>query len=133
MQANVTSMRIDKWLWHIRAYRTRSKSSSACRAGKVRLNGQVVKPAALVKPGDAVELQYPRFKRSIEVVALLPRRVKYAKAVEYYRDLTPPNEYGRLKKQSMAQSLMQRERGSGRPTKKDRRKLDRMWKELAED
>ena len=126
-------MRIDKWLWHIRAYRTRSKSSSACRAGKVRLNGQMVKPAAQVIPGDAIELQYPRFKRSIEVVALLPRRVKYAKAVEYYRDLTPPNEYGRMKKQSMAQSLMQRERGSGRPTKKDRRKMDSMLKELAED
>ncbi len=126
-------MRIDKWLWHIRAYRTRSKSASACRAGKVRLNGQAVKPATPVKPGDAVELQYPRFKRSIEVVALLPRRVKYAKAVEYYRDITPAKEYGRLKEQSKAQSLMQRDRGTGRPTKKDRRKLDRILQELGDD
>ncbi len=126
-------MRIDKWLWHIRAYRTRSKSGSACRAGKVRLNGQVVKPAYQVKPGDAIEIQYPRFKRSIEVVALLPRRVKYAKAVEYYKDTTPPSEYRRLKKQPSAQSLLQRERGMGRPTKKERRKLDEMLKDLGED
>ena len=126
-------MRIDKWLWHIRAYRTRSKSASACRAGKVRLNGQAVKPATPVKPGDAVELRYPRFKRSIEVVALLPRRVKYVKAVEYYRDITPAKEYGRLKEQSKAQSLMQRDRGTGRPTKKDRRKLDRILQELGDD
>lgn len=125
-------MRIDKWLWHIRAFRTRSKSATACRAGKVRLNGQAVKPATSVKPGDVIEIKYPRLTKSIEVVALLPRRVKYAEAVEYYKDNTSPNEYRRLKKQPSAQSLLQRERGMGRPTKKERRKLNEMLKELGD-
>ena len=117
-------VRIDKWLWHIRAFRTRSKSAKACRAGKVCLNGQTAKPAASIKPGDAIEIRYPRLTRSIEVVALLPRRVKYAKAVEFYKDTTPPDAYRGSQDQSFAQSLMQRKRGSGRPTKKERRKLD---------
>ncbi len=125
-------MRIDKWLWHIRAYRTRSKSASACRSGKVRLNGQVIKPATMVKPDDRIDIEYPRFKRSMEVIALLPRRVNYAKAVEYYKDTTPESEYRRIKKQSFAQALIERERGTGRPTKKERRELDRLLEELGE-
>ncbi|MCB1120212.1 MAG: RNA-binding S4 domain-containing protein [Verrucomicrobiae bacterium] len=126
------SMRLDKWLWCMRAYRTRSKASNACKAGHVHLNGQTVKPASPVRVGDTVEVSYPRIVRTFKVVGLLPRRVGYKVAVEYYEDLTPETEYDKLKDTSLAQSLMERDRGTGRPTKKQRRELEKWLEDIWE-
>lgn len=130
-------MRIDKWLWCIRAFRTRSKAANACKAAHVRLNGQVTKPASPVRAGDTVEVSYPRINRTLKVVALLPRRVGFKVAVEHYEDLTPDSEYDKLKSNTLAQSIVQRERGTGRPTKKQRRELDKwledFWEEEEEE
>ena len=119
------SMRIDKWLWCIRAYRTRSKAAAACKAGHVHLNGQVIKPASPVRVEDTVLLEYPRLNRTLKVVALLPRRVGAPIAIQHYEDLTPESEYEKLRTQTAAQSILTRERGTGRPTKKQRRELEK--------
>ena len=117
------SMRIDKWLWCIRAYRTRSKSSIACKASHIRLNGNVIKPASPVRVGDEITIDYPRIKRILKVVGLLPKRVGAPIAVKHYEDLTPESEYEKLRNRTLAQSIVERDRGTGRPTKKDRREL----------
>lgn len=122
-------MRIDKWLWCIRAYRTRSKAAAACKAGHVHLNGQVIKPASPVRVDDTLILEYPRLNRTLKVVALLPRRVGAPKAILHYEDLTPESEYEKLKK-TTAQSIVTRERGTGRPTKKQRRELEKWLEDL---
>ncbi|MCZ6671346.1 MAG: S4 domain-containing protein [Verrucomicrobia bacterium] len=122
------SMRIDKWLWCIRAYRTRSKSVAACKASHVRMNGHIIKPASPVRVGSEITIEYPRLKRTLKVVALLPKRVGAPLAIQHYEDLTPESEYDKLKKQTLAQSIVERDRGSGRPTKKDRRDLEK-WLE----
>ena len=119
------TMRIEKWLWCIRAYRTRSKAAAACKAGHVHLNGQVIKPASPVRIDDTLVVEYPRLNRTLKVVALLPRRVGAPKAIQHYEDLTPESEYDKLKTQTMAQSLIMRDRGTGRPTKKQRRELEK--------
>jgi len=125
-------MRIDKWLWCIRAYRTRSKAAAACKAGHVHLNGQVIKPASPVRIEDTVLLEYPRLNRTLRVAALLPRRVGAPIAIQHYEDLTPESEYEKLRTQTTAQAIVTRERGTGRPTKKQRRELEK-WLEGLRD
>ena len=127
------SMRIDKWLWCIRAFRTRSKASAACKANHIQLNGLGIKPASPVRVGDEVSIDYPRYQRTLKVVALLPRRVGAPLAINHYEDLTPESEYDKLKKKTLAQSVIERERGSGRPTKRDRRELEKWLLDLSEE
>jgi len=127
------TMRIDKWLWCIRAYRTRSKAAAACKAGHVHLNGQVIKPASPIRVDDTLVVEYPRLNRTLKVVALLPRRVGAPKAIQHYEDLTPESEYDKLKTQTMAQSLIMRDRGTGRPTKKQRRELEKWLQDWTDE
>ncbi|MDR1213136.1 MAG: RNA-binding S4 domain-containing protein [Propionibacteriaceae bacterium] len=115
-------MRIDSWLWTTRFFKSRSQATQACRAGQVRLNGQVVKAAAEVKPGDRIGWRDQLRPRQVEVVQLLPRRVSPSLAVEAYIDHSPPPPDPA---ERMAVGL--RPRGAGRPEKKDRRDLDR-WR-----
>lgn len=127
------TMRIDKWLWCIRAYRTRSKAAAACKAGHVHLNGQAIKPASPIRVDDTLVVEYPRLNRTLKVVALLPRRVGAPKAIQHYEDLTPESEYDKLKTQTMAQSLIMRDRGTGRPTKKQRRELEKWLQDWTDE
>ena len=117
------SMRIDKWLWCIRAFRTRSKSTTACKASHVRINSQIIKPASPVRVGDEVTVEYPHLKRTLKVEALLPKRVGAPLAIKHYTDETPESEYEKLKNRTLAQSIIERDKGTGRPTKRDRREL----------
>tara|TARA_B100001123_G_scaffold442643_1_gene586740 strand:+ start:907 stop:1302 length:396 start_codon:yes stop_codon:yes gene_type:complete len=126
------SMRIDKWLWCIRAFRTRSKASAACRANHLQVNGQRIKPASMVRVGDAVSIDYPRYQRTLRVIALLPRRVAAPIAIKHYEDLTPEIECDKLKKHTVAQSVVERERGRGRPTKRERRELEKWLQDFSE-
>ncbi len=118
-------MRIDRYLWAIRAYKTRSISAEACRAGKVQMDGQNVKPSRQVKVGDIITFRYGVMNKTIEVLELIPNRLKASLAVEKYKDLTPPEELERVEMLHQMRNE-HRERGTGRPTKKERRQLDQI-------
>ncbi len=118
-------MRIDRYLWAIRAYKTRSISAEACRAGKVQMDGQSVKPSRQVKVGDIITFRYGVMNKTIEVLELVPNRLKASLAVEKYKDLTPPEELERVEMLHQMRNE-HRERGTGRPTKKERRQLDQI-------
>ncbi|WP_395625941.1 RNA-binding S4 domain-containing protein, partial [Daejeonella sp.] len=115
-------LRIDKYLWAIRAFKTRSISTEACKAGRIKLNGQNLKASHLVKIGEVYTVQKGSDKKIIEVIALLERRVDAKTAINFYKDLTPIEDTPAYK--SMFQSPnLSRDRGAGRPTKRDRREI----------
>lgn len=123
MATAVEKLRIDKYLWAIRIFKTRSLATEACRAGRVKLNGQSVKPSQEVRIGDTYHIQKGIEKKIIKIVDLLAKRVDAKTAVLHYQDLTPAEETNALK--SMFHSpVLRRDRGAGRPTKKDRREID---------
>lgn len=122
MAAN-EKLRIDKYLWAIRAFKTRTLATEACKAGRVKLDGQSIKPSHVVKIGETYTVQKGIERRVVKVTGLLERRVDAKTAVTFYEDLTPLEETQRFK--SMFHSpVLQRERGAGRPTKRDRREID---------
>ena len=116
-------LRIDKYLWAIRLFKTRSLATDACKAGRVKLNGQNIKASAIVKVGEVYQVSKGIEKKVIEVVELLYTRVEAKIAVTKYRDITPVEETQAYKSMFHAPNL-KRDRGTGRPTKKDRRETD---------
>jgi ribosome-associated heat shock protein Hsp15 len=122
-------VRIDKWLWAVRVFKTRSMASDACRTGKVVIAGQPVKPSRDTKMGDVIEVKVsPQLTRTMRVKELLQNRVAAKLVPEYADDLTPPETYERLKIISQI-NYERRDRGTGRPTKKQRRDIDRLKEE----
>ncbi len=122
--ANETEkLRIDKYLWAIRIFKTRSLATEACKAGKVKLNGQNVKPSYVVKQGERYTIQKGIERKEILVTGLLERRVDAKTAVQFYEDHTPVEETYGFKSVFHA-PVLKRDRGTGRPTKKDRREID---------
>ncbi|HSL74226.1 MAG TPA: RNA-binding S4 domain-containing protein [Ilumatobacteraceae bacterium] len=115
------SARVDQWLWSVRMTRTRSDAAAACRGGHVKVNGKTAKPATAVKIGDRVEAYLHDRERVLEVTAVIAKRVGAALAVECFVDHSPP-----VPAPESDGAVFQRERGAGRPTKKDRRDLDRL-------
>jgi ribosome-associated heat shock protein Hsp15 len=115
-------LRVDKYLWSIRLFKTRSLATDACRAGRVKQNGQNVKPSAIVKIGDVYQVS-KGIKKVIEVVDLLYTRPESKVAVTKYKDITPVEETIAFKSMFHAPA-MKRDRGTGRPTKRDRREID---------
>ncbi|NLW13999.1 MAG: RNA-binding S4 domain-containing protein [Trueperella sp.] len=113
------SARIDQWLWAVRQVKTRSAATAACRAGHVRINGEPVKAATKVKVGDTVRYRVQGWDRILKVKRLIIKRVGAPIARECYEDLTPERPRVYI-------PVMQREPGAGRPTKKERRELDRL-------
>ena len=91
-----SGMRIDKWMWAVRLFKTRSRASLACRMGKVRMNGQTVKPSRMIKEGDILTLARTRFTMTIRIKALPQQRVGAPLVSQYLEDLTPPDEYQKL-------------------------------------
>ena len=116
----IESARVDVWLWAVRLYKTRSAATAACRGGKVRVNRAPVKAASLVKVGDRVEAFAER-QRVLEVVNVISKRVGAPAAAKCFVDHSPPAPIVRRQP-----PVFRREPGSGRPTKRDRRKLDRL-------
>ena len=116
-------VRIDKWLWAVRLYKTRSLAADACRLGKVVCGGVKVKPSKEVKLGEVYEVNIDQLKRSVKVIGLLSNRVGAKDVAKYMEDLTPEEEYERIR---LARSFAfeQRDRGIGRPSKRDRRLLE---------
>ncbi len=118
-------VRLDKYLWAIRLYKTRSQASTAIDAGKVKLNDAQVKASRIVSVGDVYHVKTEARRWVVEVTAILDHRVQYAEAVKFYKDLTPP-EVIEAQKSAFSFSFHSGKRmnKSGRPTKKDRRDLD---------
>lgn len=117
-------LRIDKYLWAIRLFKTRSQAGDACDKGKVKFNGDNCKAARTVNIGDEYEVKTEARRWRIKVTGLLHKRVQYSEAVKYYADITPPEEQERIK--SVASSFHTGKRLSkvGRPTKRERRDLE---------
>ena len=115
----VGAVRIDRWLCASRIYKSRTQATEACAGGHVRLNGAVVRPSHAVKVGDRVRALAPRGEVVLEVVALAEKRLSPPAARELYADHSPPPP-------PREERLAIRERGAGRPTKADRRALERL-------
>jgi ribosome-associated heat shock protein Hsp15 len=117
------AIRIDKYLWAVRLFKTRSIATDACRAGKVKMNDMPVKPSHEISVGEIYELNIEQMHRTVQVKALLANRVG-AKLVEnYLTDLTPAEEYERIQ-MARQYGFEKRDRGTGRPTKRDRREIE---------
>jgi len=117
-------LRLDKYLWAIRIFKTRSQASDACEKGKVKMQGVSVKAARNVVVGDEYEVKAENRKWVIRVNSLLDHRVQFSEAVKHYTDLTPAEELQRLEYQAAAFYTGKRQSKIGRPTKKQRRDLD---------
>lgn len=125
MNAPAEAPRLDKYLWAIRLYKTRTLATEAIRAGHVTLNAQNPKPSHEVKIGETYEIRQGLITRTFKVVELLDRRVSAKLVPTYAEDLTPASEY--LKQmQAREQTLLKRDPGAGRPTKRDRRKIEKL-------
>ena len=116
-------LRIDKYLWSIRQFKTRTLASDACRAGRVKLEGNNVKPSHEVKVGETYHISKGPDRKVIKVLSLLENRVDAKKAVEHYEDLTPVENTPAFKS-TFHSPMLKRDRGAGRPTKRDRRDID---------
>lgn len=118
------AVRIDAWLWGVRAFKTRSAATAACRAGHVKLNDRPAKAAAVIVPGDTIRVREAGFERILEVRQLIVKRVGAQAAASCFIDHTP------ARPKAPALMVPIRDRGTGRPTKRDRRELERMRREL---
>jgi len=117
-------LRVDKYLWAIRLFKTRSQAADACDKGRIKLNGDAVKAAKQVNIGDEYEVKTEAKRWRIRVTGLLEKRVQYAEAIKYYIDITPEDEIERLQFQASSFNTGKRQSKIGRPTKKERRDLD---------
>ena len=116
-------VRIDKWLWAVRVFKTRSLASDACRSGKVKILDQVVKPSRDLKEGEVITVSLPPITKTLKVVTLSGNRVAAKLVPGLMEDLTPESEYQKLKR-SDEPDFEHRERGLGRPTKRERREIE---------
>jgi len=115
------STRVDSWIWAVRLAKTRSAATAACRAGHVQVNGERAKAAQPVHIGDEVRLRNTDLERTVQVARLVAKRVGASVAVECLVDLTPPPP----PREEVAATI-QRDRGAGRPTKRERRDLEKL-------
>ena len=124
--AAASADRLDKWLWAVRIFKSRSLAADACRAGSVEINEQPVKPARAVRVGEQVIVRQGLITRTLQVTGVPRSRVGAKLVKDFCSDLTPAEEIEKAKAQPL-QQLLAREKGSGRPTKRDRRLLDHLF------
>lgn len=117
-------LRLDKYLWSIRLFKTRSQAAEACEKGKVKFQGAAAKAAKTVHVGDEYEVKTEAKRWVIKVTGLLDHRVQYSEAIQYYLDLTPAEEIERMKVVAASFHTGKRLSKIGRPTKRERRDLD---------
>jgi ribosome-associated heat shock protein Hsp15 len=126
-------VRIDKYLWAIRIYKSRSIATEAIRDGKVKVNGEPVKASANVMTGDVIDVLKDGFRMKYKAIELIEKRVSPALAKPCYEDLTSPDELNKYKTWFVGKAAPERrERGTGRPTKKERREIED-FKEFPDD
>ena len=124
--------RIDKWLWAARIFKTRSLAADACKSGRVTLNGAQVKPSRTVKEGDEVGVKKSPVTYTFRVKQAIEKRVGAKLLPDILEDITTPEQYEILEMQRIS-GLVGRAKGTGRPTKKDRRALDDFAQNASED
>lgn len=128
MESKNTEARIDKWLWAARIFKTRSIAAAACKKGQITLRGAQLKPSRIIKVGDVIEVRKPPITYSFKVLQAIERRVGARLIPEILEDVTPPQQY-ELLEMSKISGFVNRAKGTGRPTKKDRRSLDEFTQE----
>ena len=116
--------RVDKWLWSVRIYKTRTLASHSCGEGKVKINGNNAKSSATVKAGDAVMVKKNGFNMTYKVISPIANRVGAPIAITCYQNITPEEELNKYNAWFTGANAETRERGTGRPTKRDRREID---------
>mgnify|MGYP003306965609 CR=1 FL=1 len=126
------SVRLDKYLWAIRVYKTRTDATDACKGGKVRLNGLDVKPSKEVKIGDVLTIRKGVATYTYKVLELVEKRQGAKLVSEFAENQTPQEELDKLRA-PVETFFLKRDRGAGRPTKKERRQMDALWEELDYD
>lgn len=120
------SVRIDKWLWAVRLYKTRTIATQACSAGKVRINDKPIKPSRDVRTGEILTAVSGGLTKTVRVIGILENRVAAKLVNQFYEDLTPQSEYERAKDPNYTPFIF-RPKGSGRPTKKERRSIEGLF------
>ncbi len=123
---SLVESRIDKWLWAARFFKTRALAVEACKADHIKIDERCAKPASLVRPHQIVEVRLPDITRTVRVKELPGKRIGAKLLADHLDDLTPLSEYER-QKEFRRSAPAKRERGSGRPTKKERRETDRFF------
>lgn len=118
-------VRIDKWLWAVRLFKTRTLATEECKKGRVTIDGIAVKPSRIPKPGDIIKVRKNPVTYSYKVIGITGKRVGAKLVTEFCSDITPPEELKILEIRAQMSSF-DRDRGTGRPTKKERRDLDRL-------
>jgi len=122
----VDKVRVDKWLWAVRVFKSRSLASDACKAGRVKIGGKSVKASYLLKVGETVSAQKGSEKKVLKALQLIEKRVGAKLAVDCYEDLSPmPENQNDPLRAIFWKTKIERDRGTGRPTKRERRDLDK--------
>lgn len=129
---NDSTVRLDKWLWAVRIFKTRSDAADACRTNKVLVNGSYVKPSREVRVGDTVTVKKMPVVYTYRVVALVSSRQPAKEVPNYAENLTPQEELDKLFVPKLT-IFVQRDRGTGRPTKRERREIDSLMDEIYYD
>lgn len=124
MSEEKEKLRIDKYLWAIRLFKTRSQAGDACDKGKVKCKGINVKASKIIAVGDEYEVKNEARKWVIKVTGLLHKRVQYSEAINFYVDITPAEELDRIKFEAASFQTGKRQSKIGRPTKRERRDLE---------
>ncbi len=122
----MAGVRIDKYLWAIRAFKTRSEATEACKGGKVKVGGVNAKPSRDVAPGDVIQVRKGAVTFTYQVLQCLENRVGAKLVPDFALDLTPEEEKEKLRA-PVETFFVTRDRGAGRPTKKERREMDQLW------
>ncbi len=122
---DLNKVRLDKWLWAVRLFKSRTMATDACKAGKIKLNGHSLKPSYLITVGETIEVKKNGFNLIFKVNQLLEKRVSAVLAAPCFDDLTPADELNKYRDWFTGKAGAEfRDRGEGRPTKKDRREID---------
>ena len=132
IRQSMGEVRVDKWLWAVRIFKTRSLATDACKKGRVSIGGVTVKPSRTLQRGDIVSVRKPPVEYSFRVVELLSSRVGAKRVPEFMENVTPAAQYELLELQRIS-GFVDRAKGLGRPTKKDRRDLDQFAEDMPED
>lgn len=117
-------IRVDKWLWAVRIFKTRNQATEACKKGRVLIREQAVKPSRVLRINDIIQVKKPPVVYSYKVIGLLAKRLSARLVVDYLEDITPEQELEKLKVRETF--FISRDKGSGRPTKKERRIMDKL-------
>lgn len=123
------TVRIDKWLWAVRVFKTRTIAAEACKKGRILIDNNSVKPARMIRIGDVVQVKKPPVTYSFKVIDISQKRMGAKLVSNFMENVTPPEEYEILEMNKLS-GFVDRQRGTGRPTKKDRRDLEQFTENL---